>query len=538
MEEEVSFKELADFDDYGDSPEFSPLGVKVTDGWSPLLGKTQNEVFHDPSPYILVYGEKGSSKTIGCLSKLVRHCYENDRALALVITPTSYTGSEGCWHDLQDFELPRWRYGNYEWVNGEKGRQLDYGIGLRYTESKLHPKTKDSQIKIINRFETESIIVLKSIPYAEVVKQRMFGPTPSYVYIDEVTNCSSPVYFNYPAAQLGRRRNIEGPQQLVASCNPKGPSNWVYNKWFVEPVDEETGERDPDFPVYHLPLTENIWVGEKYKQKLAKIFRTDPVEWRRLVKGEWVERPDGEAIFANSFVHDVHTKGDALKNRGLMPIVGFPIIIGYDPGPKNFCMTLMQHIPLSSGKWVWLVFDELNYVGQGKPYPYIVPQLVRRLLYWNEKLATTFSHEHIADEAAFNTLNTKGSFDNKDIQEIANAYIKEHKHPIKPFVLKPCPKGRDTVPARVRLLQSLLMDETIIISATCTKIIDMFGQLRAKKPKEGDYDPEEGYRPTRTPHIHPFDSLSYPILYYHFRGLSGANSVGYVKPQIYSLGSR
>ena len=149
---------------------------------------------------------------MGLLYKLVRHCYENQNALALVVSPSIRTGKEGVLHDLKTLVLPKWKEG--------------MGLGILQPSWTLTPRTR--HLWISNRFNGWSKVLLVSIPYKEAVEARIKGMSPSFIYVDELTNCNGREYFTYPAAQLNRRSNIEGPQQYTASCNPEGPSNWVY----------------------------------------------------------------------------------------------------------------------------------------------------------------------------------------------------------------------------------------------------------------------------------------------------------------------
>ena len=196
--------------------------------WYPDLNETQQKIFNDNARFILGYGEKGSGKTIGFAHKLTRHLYEEENALVLIIAPSIRTGAEGIWHDLDTLVLPQW----------------EEGINLEYTASKLDPNTKDRHRWVMNRFGGWSKMLLVSIPYAAAVETRIKGPAPSHVYVDELTQCDGVEYFRYPAAQLGRRRGIRGPQQFCASCNPEGPSHWVYKQFFEDILDEDSGKMD------------------------------------------------------------------------------------------------------------------------------------------------------------------------------------------------------------------------------------------------------------------------------------------------------
>ena len=457
--------------------------------WHPDLNKTQQQIFDDASRFILGYGEKGAGKTIGFAHKLTRHAYEEENALVMIIAPSIRTGAEGIWHDLDTLVLPQW----------------EEGIGLEYTASKLDPNTKDRHRWIRNRFGGWSKILLISIPYAAAVQTRIKGPAPSHVYVDELTQCDGVEYFRYPAAQLGRRRGISGPQQFCASCNPEGPSHWVYKQFFEDILDDK-GKRDSRYKVYHVPIKENTKrLPEGYVENLESILKADPVEWRRLIEGEWVDRPSGEALFRDYYAPELHKKGDELKGSGLIPKVGHPIIIGYDLGQVYSAVTFLQMIPTKRGN-IWTVFDEVDYLGERHLYKRLCQQIIQRMDYWNQKLETDFHYEHITDSSAINQWHPggEGSYDSWDFERYSDGRIK----------MIGCPKGQGSVEARVRLLSGKLFQDEFYVSAQCPNALDMLMKLEADKK-----DPT---KPKRSRYIHKFDSVTYPIFKLELNGQAHA----------------
>ena len=458
--------------------------------WYPDLNETQEKLFEDNSKFILAYGEKGSGKTLGLLFKLVRHCYENQNALSLIVSPSIRTGKEGVLHDLETLVLPQWKV----------------GMGLEYTPSKLDPNTKDRHLWIGNRFNGWSKVLLVSIPYADAVEPRIKGISPSFIYVDELTNCNGREYFIYPAAQLNRRPNIMGPQQYTASCNPEGPSNWVYRTFFEDCVDEDTGKRDKDFSVYHVPIQENVHrLPEVYVESLRQILKHDLVEQRRLLEGEWVDRPSGEALFREYFSPEIHVRGNAVSGRGLIPKAGHPIVIGYDLGQVFSSVTFMQCLPTEDGV-IWTVFDEVDHLGQKILYKNLVKEIMARMDYWSRRCDNEFSFMHISDDSAINQWHPggMGSYDAWDVERFSGGKIK----------LVACPKGKGSVEARVRILSSKLFQDEFYVSATCRNTVEMLHQL------SGDRD--NPTKPKRSRYIHKFDSCTYPMFKLE---LSGKNSL-------------
>ena len=462
--------------------------------WIPGLSVTQRKIFDDPSKYILAYGERGSGKTYSLGGhKLVRHCYENFNALALIIVGVrSQATMGGVWHKLQVEILP-------EWVEG---------IDLEHTDERQDTQ-KNLYMDIKNRFGGYSRVVLISVPYGSFIKDRIKGFEPSLVFIDELTNLDTDDYFNAVVQQLGRRQGIHGPQQYLAACNPDGPSHWVYKRFFEEPYDED-GNWNTDYSVYHVKIEENIAnLPEGYYDRIQEAVKTDPVEEARMVRGEWIDRPAGNAIFGPYFNNALHLKGDAKK--GLVPSKKYPIICGWDPGSVNNAIVFMQNIPNAPNS-PWIIFDELVTINKKLPYTTLIPLVMRKMKYWNRMLDFNFKYIHVSDNSAFNQYRAKtGSYDVRDIEQISRD--KAEHFELEPIKMRAAPKFNGSVESRVRITIAKLQTESLLLSAQCTSVKKMFRNLISEKQGR-TYDPNLAYKPKRSVYVHAFDAMSYVLLYY------------------------
>jgi LAGLIDADG-like domain/Phage terminase large subunit len=439
-----------------------------------------------------------TGKSIGFGHKIIRHCYEVDNALALVITPMIRTGNEGIWYDLETLILPAWRE----------------GMGLEYTNSRLDPLTKDRHRWIRNRHNGWSKILLMSIPHASQVQQRIKGPAPSFIYVDELTECDGVDYWKFTAAQLGRRRMGEAdkdiPQQFTASCNPKGPSNWVYQEFFLNCVDQQTGKRDPKFAVYHVPIGENLHrLPRGYIERLHSLFKNDPTEWKRLIEGEWIDMPTGEGLFKGYYNPNIHVKGELQKFTGLEPKPRFPIYVGYDIGQMWQGITFLQCIP-TRNKNVWIIFDECDHLKERVIYKMLALEVIERMRYWRRRIQFPFEYCHIADESALNQWRPggEGGYDAWEFEKEFNKVLAEFgkinaSGNVEPAKILGCPKGSGSVAARVRLIQSMLYQDMLYVSAQCENTVGCLANLESDK--------DDATKPKRSKWVHKFDSLSYPI---------------------------
>ena len=483
--------------------------------WIPSLSPTQRKIFDDPAKYILAYGERGSGKTF-CLGghKIVRHLYENFNALALIIVGVrSQATLGGVWHKLQVEILP-------DWVEG---------IGLNHT-SERQDTQKNLYMDIENRFGGWSRVVLISIPYGAFIKDRIKGFEPSIIFVDELTNLDTEDYFNAVVQQLGRRQGIHGPQQYLAACNPDGPSHWVYKRFFEEPFNNKHGIWNNDYSKYHVPISENVKnLPHGYYDRIMEAVKTDPIEEARMVRGEWIDRPAGDAIFGPYFSKQLHVVGDS--KEGILPNTDYPIICGWDPGSVNNAVIFMQCL-VGSDKMVWTVFDEFVTINKKLPYTTLIPLVMRKMSYWNRKMDHKFRFIHISDNSAFNQFRAKtGSYDVRDIEEISRD--KADTFNLDPIRMKAAPKFSGSVESRVRLTIAHLQSDQIMISAQCTKIIKMFQNLISEKPGK-HYDPNIAFKPKRSVYIHPFDAMSYPIIHYNSTPMM---ATGHANSEIINLGT-
>lgn len=518
----------------------SSHGIKLDLTWRPRLNPTQQKVFDSKAKYILSYGERGTGKSVVALHKLVDHCVRNKNAFALIIVREVGVATEGgSWHKLQTEVLPQWERGNFD---RKTRKRLDNGCGIKWTPPKLDPQDKKPYIWI-SGVHGWSQIKLISLFVGEHVSDKVRGKEPSAVFFDEAQTTDSPNYFNDIVQQIGRRPDIEDQQFICYACNPKGPSHWLYHRFFLSgysedgepiewPIDQETGHPiRPDgkpateYGVFHVPISENKHnLPPGYWENVLEAVKNDPIEHDRMVLGLWVDKPEGDSLFGGYWHDAIHLRGDLNKSTGIVPAVGYPLIISWDPGAAHTSIHFEQYIP-TKDKIIWAVIDEMNYVGKYMPYRQLVPKVVARMQYWEKRASdeagkeVRFNFIHVSDDSAFNQFRAKeGSFDAQDIETISREYVdklkaaesdEQKKSAFDRFIIrmKPAPKGQHSVEARVRIVTDLLVEQSIIVSATCVKTRAMFMNLECDK--------DNRMKPKRSAHLHPFDSLSYSIIYFN-----------------------
>lgn len=469
--------------------------------WSPRLTPSQQILFDSDALYILCWGEKGGAKTYGCLSKMVKHCYENRNALGLVLVKVKSMANKGGALDKLMYEvLPDWKN----------------GLGLHHSDIKQDTQHNEF-VWIQNQYGGWSMIVFASAPHAYQLRERIRGYEPSIVFVDELTSTDSDLYFTAVAAQLGRRPLVEGKQQYLGACNPEGESHWVYKKWFEEPFDEDTELWDPDFEKIHFLIEENranLQAG--YLESLAKIYRNDPTESARMIEGVWRDKPSGEGIFVGFFdptrhMYPLDEELRPKKDEFIIPHTDYPMIIGLDPGSVYNTFIFEQRLPLD-GRLKWVFFDEIVILKRQIKYADLVPLVMRRIVWWRKTVGFEVPQVWISDDNAFNVYRAStGSFDVLTIERIYEA--NREKYGLEKMRVRKCPKFNGSVKARVTTARNCLAQDEAIVSSKCLHMKRMFEQLRSTPQKSGQpYDPDLADMPMRSDHLHVFDGATYPML--------------------------
>lgn len=513
--------------------------------WRPRLNESQEEIFNDTAQIVGACGPKNSGKTIGFGEKIVRHCFQEWNALYTIIGTSADALKDGICDDLTSFVIPQWRDGNREPLhlrengilvpNPKAGELIDTGMGLEATHWRQDNQTKHIFIKIRNQFGGFSRIKVISIPYPQMIDERIRGPAPSGIYLEEATKCRTNAYVKFPILQLERRRDIVGPQQFGFTCNPEDPDNWVY-KWMYRDVvvrADQPGRnwpRDPEQPgirrranvsFYFVDYKENAAnVSQKNIRLLEDELASDPILYTRLVKGRWISMPSGEALFKSEFSEQRHMRGKAPNDKGhggqgLLPIIGFPLVLGYDFGQKKFGASFQQIIETDEAPFIQY-FDELCYTNRRIHSKRMAHALVEKIRFWNEWLrektgdpTAAWMIWHIAGDDATTVYHPEAdSVDSKLLQDLTAEIIRlepERYRGIEPFFIRGCPRPPGSVAKRTDLLAEAMIDDRVQFSELCPWHRGMLFHLEADEDKPSE--------PKRSKWLETFDAATYTLMY-------------------------
>lgn len=474
-----------------------PAQKPVLEEWEPALSPEQKVVFYANERFQLVHGERFSGKTYCVGHKLVKHAWMHHNARVLIVTGVRRQAtSGGVWSKIIDDILPEWE------------KNLD---GFEYNPPR-QTQEKDTICEIKNRFGGTSLLHLISIPHGGRLADRIRGIEASMIFVDELVGIGGEEYLTDLAQQLGRLTHIPiEEQQYVAATNPDGPSHWVYKKWWGY-TDEEGVYRPPmkNSAQHHLSIGGNPSprAQEYYRDVVIPLVSHDRVEYERLVEGKWVDRPSGAAIFRENFVPELHVIGDAADF--LHPSTKYPIEIGYDIGDVNHGVAFLQQ-RFTAEKTVWTVFDEIVLTDRRVSIEQLVPKILAKMQYWCEEEDFRFTFQHISDKSAFNRFRSStGSYDHKQVEDISAKLLRQYPMLSQSIRMKECPKPSGSVAGRVKIVQSLLSNNALLVSGKCPRYIDALKNLASEK--------DDPFEPHRSPHLHIHDAVSYVLFY---NGLGG-----------------
>lgn len=522
----------------------------LAEQWHPELSNSQLNAYYDERPIVEMDGERGSGKTLDAVHKLVRHCYLNNNSAAVIFVVVKSSGDRGgAWEKLNSLERDS---------EGRPSGVLEYWrdhVGLQATPPRID-NHKNEYVELTNKYGNIVRIDFRSLPPGETIEGRLKGLEPSFALIDEYNETPNAVkLITKLMQQIGRRKGVQrrntngewesAPQQLVLCANPpySGPDDPCFKFLFRDipilkkcaPIAEARGDcgvfvrnDDPYIGRWHILMDENIWMDnkEQYLENVRIETANDPSAEDRLIRGIWRKKLEGVGIFKHYWKPDIHIKpapGDPSPAlAGLRPVKPDPIIIGYDSGDANNARIFMQCNRVKGGRIIWRIFDEIVDTETHLSIETKARAIMDRRNKWIRAIGYNFAFRDISDRQAMVAYNEMGGFEYKMYEKISTRLISEHPEfsGMTPIRMEAPGKGPGSVAERVKILHNLLLTESIWVSRTCVRVIDMFAQLKKEKGRNGV---ENEFHPARSQHLHVFDAVTYPILFYEQNDLMDAD---------------
>src|SRR5881394_4046815 len=201
--------------------------------WIPNLCAKQIEIFNNYHRYTLVDGPVKSTKTTGCLHRVLRHAWETPQARIGIFAKTTKSAfAGGVWSDLIDTILPEW---------------LEANIGMRICTGKrnapevlIDGQTRLCYLDVSNVYGGKSRIQLHSLDFEPDVEANLKSGRFSMFYFSELTNFNNRIVFDTSTERL-RMPHIPPEAHLwLADCNPhdSGENFWAWKLFYGERLAE------------------------------------------------------------------------------------------------------------------------------------------------------------------------------------------------------------------------------------------------------------------------------------------------------------
>jgi len=513
------------------------------------MGVTQRLAYHDTRKVVSQAGERFSGKTFGGLHALVKHLWEGNNAQGLVLVSVKSSGtSGGAWEKLNSQECDR--------DDNPIGvlaiwKQALAACGFDYTEPRSD-LAKNEYIEVKNRHGRWNKCYFKSLPPGATIQERTRGIEASFILWDEwIESAEAKQHLVKLIQVIGRRRGVyrlddsgdrpDLAQQFYLCCNPptNGPDNAAAKLLFItrqvkagrRPVGRVDGDvlvfdhnDDPEVAHYHVPLRENIFISPEdqasYRSNLEMEAADDPTAGDRLIGGIWKRKPTGNGLFHLVWKPEHHVR-PSLEERGtafsgLKPSTVVDVIVGWDPGQVWDAKVFLQRHRVIGGRIFWRVLHSIHVRQERLNLEYRAADFLEAQLYLNRLAGQPLNYVMIADRQALDNYNPAGdSVEAQMFGEICQRLIAErpeYREAQVPLMDAP-EKGAGSRYERFRLLSQMLQSGELIVSGSCGAVIRMFEGVRQTR-KSVD---QNKFDLVRNEHIHVFDALTYPQLYFRQR---------------------
>lgn len=465
--------------------------------WSPDLATKQALLFNCAKKFVLCSGPVRSTKTIGCLHKLLRHAWETPQARISIFARTVKSAfAGGVWSDLVEIVLPLW-------LRANMGMRIVYG-------PKVEGSTRLHSLGLSNMHGGLSEIQLRSLDYDFDIEASIKSGRFSMFYFSELSNFKNRIVFDATAERL-RMPHLRDEEHLwLADTNPddEGEQSWIYKLFYIDRLAENHPYPDVQskFEVIEFTLADNIWMTQAERNEIFSRYAHDPGRKARYCDGLWTTQTE-EGLFSDVFLADTHVLGnistyDEDDWELLLPSEKCMMLVtGWDPGAKNHSMHLLERLEDPERTSVFHVLDEvvsLNIELTIEDFTYLV---VERLDFWTKYISDhchkgRVDERHWSDNSALVQFRSAlGSFDHTIVAVASDGRIM--------LQASPRGKGRTTIFRRIDLLRRLLFQNRLFVSARCVNTIKMLGSLKKGRNK---LEPVQD-----SPMRHVFDSLTYAL---------------------------
>lgn len=492
-----------------------------------LFGK-QWDVFNSYDRALLVSGARLSAKSVAVLHKIVRHMWETPGARVGIFTKILKNSKDaGAWKNLHQVTIPQW---------------IDANIGLNYTTFnyddkpgfKIDGQTRTPFFRLSNMHGGESECMLFSMDNDNEVEQKLKEKEFSLIYFSELSNFLTRQVLSIALLSLRMHHLNYNQQQWIADTNPadEGEQSWIYQAFWIEKnlsyQDYKDRQKKLSLPAMSGPAFVNFTSGLRVIEmrpqdnpflkpgqllELEAQYSYDAGMYARYVEGKWIYgQGDSSLHFSRYFKPNIHVVGncddqDETRWEYLNPNPNsVELITGFDLGDKFHASVVIDR----------------NYVDQ---YFEKSKATVKRACFSVVDEQVTLGEEVSIEDFTISFMDVIGALDENQGRkfDLERAYsdrsaIEKYSATADTFpaaqvnaaslgrlTLIGVPKPKFSVRIRVQLVQMLLAQGRLKVSAHCFHVIRMLKELKRGNDRLNFVLQSDDNR-------HVFDALSYALI--------------------------
>lgn len=512
--------------------------------WHPDLQPKQLEFYEDLRQYLFAIGARGSGKTWVIEHLVMQHLWRVNPAKVAIILLTKQVANEGIWEELTTTIYDQWIKAN---VGTDKAM---FGYETR---PRSDPDTKANFFRLWNREGGISKATVFPIKRAQDAIGKLLSTNWTMIWLSEAHLYKSVEIYRQAISQLRHPLVPFDKYKLVVDMNPpaEGLSHWFYDlrdrellldpAQFPEEWDKETRaaviEKQKQTAFYRFLPQDNERLDPRRRAEYRATYARSRSDFRRLVLGMDEEGGEPSDLFSDVWDRNRHVFGQAdgpeSEWQVLAPTEGLHVdrrgekvllLDGWDPGDD------VNHAWVAAQPWYredehgndvecYDILEEFESLKRPMAVETLTSHVMEKRLevaelagfpiQWTsysdssvERFRATTKHGHDASEEDEHT-------DAMKILQASAYWVKNNpkRHgQIVNLIGAAKMKKRNWQKRRVALLQQLLRENRIRVSAHCKAVIRMFEKLRKNQQERA-----ATYIAPNQDEKHIFDALSYLI---------------------------
>lgn len=502
--------------------------------WEPVMFPKQRKFFNDTTRFRLATGPRYCGKSRVVDHTILKHAWGTKNCRIAMIHKSVRNANVGAWADITTFIMQEWLDAN---LTSPLGHKFDW-----VKEPSIKGNSRMQYCQLRSYFGTVSEIQLHSLDYDGDIAAKLMNSSFSLIYFSELQSFVDPAVFKISILQL-RMAGLPYEKHLfMADTNPpeSGPDHFAYKMWFgardqTDPPEDcttpeqiaEFREYQKEFGLHEFELDDNIYADPKVVRDLKATYRDDPVGWDRFIVGRWTRAASTkEYHFKSVFKRELHVMGDISNNNPANWQILVPshecttLTAGFDIGQSvNHAFVIAEPVILDNDQTAFNILDELVYIGREEPLVDFIEEALEKIYALEKLIGERVEIRAWSDSSAWQFSAKSANIDAMLVEKMSFGRIV--------LMSATNSKKHGGVRRRIKMIQDLLKQQRLLVSANCVHTIDMFDNLRSGRLR-GDGSGEVIVRGSIWKHA--YDSLSYMV----WQELFSEMSEGHTKPAIES----